>query len=81
MVVDAAVEDDREAERVVAHRLRAGLGEVDDGQPPVDHPGGAVEPDAVAVGPARGERGVHALERRAVGSLVPPQLDAEAAHG
>ena len=67
VVVDAAVEDDREAERVVAHRLRAELGEVDDRQPPVHHPGAAVEPDALAVGPARGERRVHALERRPVG--------------
>ena len=43
-------------------------------------PARAVEPDALAVGPARGERRVHALQRRPVGRRVTPQLDAEAAH-
>ena len=35
VVVDAAVEDDRQPELGVDHRLRAALGEVDDPQPPV----------------------------------------------
>ncbi len=81
MVVDAAVERDREAERLVAHRLRSALRQVDDRQPPVHEPGVAVEPQAVAVGAARRERRAHPLERRAVGAPSGADLEAEAAHG
>src|SRR3954468_18440675 len=44
VVVDAAVEDDGQPERLVAHRLRAPLGEVDDGEAAVDHPDAPVHP-------------------------------------
>ena len=64
----------------VAHRLRAELGEVDDRQPPVHHPDAAVDPHARPVGPARRQRGAHALERVTVRRAVAPDLDAEAAH-
>jgi hypothetical protein len=44
VVVDDPVEDDRQPERVIGHRLRAALGQIDDRQPPVGEPGLAVEP-------------------------------------
>ena len=79
VVVDAAVEDDRQPERLVAHRLRATLAEVDDRQPPVDHadavrPRGRTRPARAAASPRR------SAPRVAIHPAVAPDLDAEAAH-
>ncbi len=76
VVVDDPVEDDRQSERRVDHRLRAALGEVDDRQPPVGEAGAAVEPQAVAVGPARRQRLAHPQQRGAVGR--PPRRSSPA---
>jgi hypothetical protein len=80
VVVDAAVEGDGEAERLIAHGLTAALGEVDDRQAAVHESGAATQPQPRAVGPPRGQRGAHALERLAIGAPAGAQLDAEAAH-
>ena len=66
VVVDLAVVGDHVAPVGGVHRLLA-VGDVDDGQPPVREPAGAVGHDAVAVGPAVLLAGVHALEERRVG--------------
>ena len=55
VVVDAAVEDDGEAELRVDHRLGAALGEVDDLQPPVRQPDAVLRPGPGPSGP-RGAR-------------------------
>ncbi len=65
---------------VVAHRLGAALGEVDDRQPPVHEPGVPVQPEAGAVRAARGEGRAHPLERVALRARAGAQLEAEAAH-
>src|SRR4051812_9435190 len=75
VVVDAAVEDDRQL--AVAHRLRAQFGQIDDRQSLVDHADTVAQPEPGAVRPARRQHGAHALERVAVDA---PQLHAEAAH-
>ncbi len=81
VVVDAAVEDDRQAPVVIHHRLGAGLGEVDDLQPPVDEADPPGDPAAVAIGPARSQGRRHALERGQVRRRPRAgDLPAEAAH-
>jgi hypothetical protein len=80
VVVDAAVEVHREAEPVVDHGLGAALGEVDDREPPVDEAGAALDPQALAVGPARRDRRAHPLERGAIRRPGAPHLAGESAH-
>ena len=63
VVVDLAVVGDRVPPVGGVHRLLA-VGDVDDRQPPVREPAGAVGDDAVAVRPAVLLAGVHALEER-----------------
>ena len=64
VVVDAAVEHQRQAEHRVAHRLRRALRQVDDLEPPVAERDAPARDHALAVRAAGGHRGVHALQRR-----------------
>lgn len=51
VVVDAAIEADRDAEFVGVHRLTAAVGQVDDAQPPVPQHDPAAVPVPVAIRP------------------------------
>src|ERR1051326_628273 len=71
IVVDLAVEDDRE--RAVVHRLRTGGGEIDDRQAPMSESGAAIvlQPDAFGIGTAR----AHALARHdELGAINVPRI-------
>ena len=80
VVVDDPVEDDRQPERVVDHRLRAALGQVDDREPPVGEPGAPVQPQPRPVRPARRQHLAHPRQRLPVRRRVAPQLTGDAAH-
>ena len=77
VVVDLAVVGDRVPPVRGVHRLLA-VRDVDDRQPTVREPAGAVGHDAVAVGPPVLLAGVHALEERRVG--VESVVAGDAAH-
>ena len=68
VIVDLAVEGDGERAVGAVHRLRAALGKIDDGEPPVGEADPAVgrQPVAAAVGAARRHAGVHAPELGAI---------------
>src|SRR3546814_10011625 len=81
VVVDAAVEGDRQPHVGVDHRLRRGLGEVDDLQPAVPQGDLAVLPEARAVRASPPPRVGHRSDRRDVRRLlVRSDLSAESAH-
>ncbi len=67
VVINGAIENQREPEARVDQRLVRTVGEVDDGQAPVAEGERAVHVAAGVVGPARGEHRAHALHRRRVG--------------
>ena len=77
VVVDAAVEDDRQPELGVDHRLRAALGEVDDPQPAMTEGDGAVRPGARRrpghAAPARRPSGPPARCRPGRRTTAPPR--------
>src|SRR5262245_27107955 len=86
MVVDLAVESDCEAPALAAHRLRAGLRQLENGQPamPERNARGRVDPDPARIGPAmrkplRHARG-HAGQHFALAAAGPEQA-CYAAHG
>src|SRR4029453_17572693 len=82
IVVDAAVEDQGEPELLVGHRLPAGLGEIDDLQPPVPEPARAVGPEAFAVRTAGLQTRQHAPDGLTVRrATVEPQFAADSTHG
>ena len=83
VVVDAAVEDDGEAQLGVDHRLVAPAGQVDDGQAAVAEGDGAAEPTGPAPsGPRRAIAAAHAADGLDVGRpAVEAELAADAAHG
>ena len=68
VIVDLAVEGDGVAAAGAVHRLRAGLAQVDDGEPLMGEPRAPVggKPQAVAVGAARRHAVVDALELGAI---------------
>ena len=81
VVVDAAVEHRDQPQRRVHHRLGAGRGEVDDGQPPVRERDRAVVPQPVPVRAARLHHRRDARHRVDVGrAAVEPDLTAHSAH-
>jgi hypothetical protein len=81
VVVYAAVEDHREAQFVVGHRLLTGLGQVDDLQPPVPEGHRPVLPEALAVRTARLQARQHRPDGVAVRrTSVEPQLAADSTH-
>ncbi len=67
IVVDAAVEDDGQAERRVDHRLAGLFRQVDDLQPPVPEGDAPLRDDAAAVGAARRKRFCHPCHGRRIG--------------
>ena len=81
VVVDAAVEDQRQPEVAVDHRLRAARGQVDDRQPPVPERDRPVRDDAVGVGAARRHGIGHPGHGGDVGRpTVEADLSADTAH-
>ncbi len=82
VVVDRAVENQRQSGRGIHHRLARMVGQVDDRQPPMAEGHGTFLPEAGAIRAAPREPRVHALNggpvwRRAVES----QFTRDAAHG
>ena len=77
VVVDAAVEDDGEAERLVDHRLRAARRQVDDREPPVREPDRPVDPDALRR-PARAGRSTACMRASAARSGAPSRRSSPA---
>ena len=82
VVVDLAVERDPDGAVLVAHRLRAGRGEIDDGQAAMTEGDGAVDVHAGAVGSAVRNDLRHARDQIAVGGPgeIAVQEAADAAH-
>ena len=81
VVVDAAVEHGDQAQLGVHHRLGAGLGQVDDGQPAMGQRDRAVVPQAVPVGSAGLHHRGDAIDGRDVGGPpVEPELATQPAH-
>jgi len=82
IVVDAAVERDREAEFAVAHRLRGLLREVDDLQPSVAEAGAVADQHATAVGAAGDHHPHHGRDGFGRGfAAIEAEIAADAAHG
>ena len=81
VVVDAAVEDDREAEVGVHHGLAPRGGQVDDAQAAVAERRGSLGPQAARVGPPVAHGRGHAVDGRDVGRPIPAQLARDPAHG
>ena len=81
VVVDAAVEDDGQAQLGIDHGLGAGRREVDDGEPPMGQGHRARRPDPRAVRPSGGQPVRAAPERGQVGrSAVEAALTDDSAH-
>ncbi len=82
VVVDAAVEDGRQAGGGIDDGLPAGGRQVDDPQPSVTESDGTVRPHAAAVGPAVTHRGGHPFHRGDIGARrVSSELPSQSAHG
>ena len=80
VVVDDPVEDDRQPERLVDHRLRAALGQVDDREPPVREPARRRRARARRRRARAARARAHAQQRVAVRRRAAPQLTGDAAH-
>ena len=81
VVVDGAVEHQRDAAGGVEHRLPRVLRQIDDRQPPVPQPHRPIGVLALGIGPAPRQLGQHAIHRRRVGRLVvEPEFTCYAAH-
>src|SRR5690606_31101692 len=89
VVVQAAVERDRQAERRIAHRLLRMLGQVDDAQPAMRQCDVALLEGSGAIGPACAHRSAHAHDGLDVGRgkgsaggfRSEPRFACESAHG
>ena len=82
VVVDRAVEDQRQAEFGIDHRLARAFGQIDDRQAAVAEGGRAIGPLARGVGPAPRQTRVHALDDGRIGpAAVESQFTCDAAHG
>lgn len=80
VVVDAAVEREREAVFLGDHRLGAGVTHVDDAQPPVHESDARAQPRALAVGAARLEHAAHLRQRPFVDWQPSCDLSGKATH-
>ena len=81
VVIDAAVEHERQAELGIDHRLLAALGQVDDLEPPVAERHAPARHDAFRVRPARGHGAGHGTQRLYRGRrAVERDLAAQTAH-
>ena len=81
IVVDAAVEHQRQTQSGVDHGLCTSAGQIDDLQSPVSEGHVAVEVGTLAVGSAGGHRLGHGCDGREIGRLAAPgDLPADAAH-
>ena len=82
IVVDGAVEDQRQSQFLVHHRLVGALGEVDHRQAPVPEAQGTVAVAAAVVGTAGAQLFGHGGHCRQIGGpAVESQFSANAAHG
>src|SRR6185295_8485227 len=79
IVVDLAVEHDRDLSSLVEYRLLP-AGQVDDGEPPHREADAALVQMAIAIGAATTNRGVHALEQAPGKRLPDGDESADAAH-
>src|SRR5690606_41188585 len=81
VVVDGAVEDHREAQRRIDHRLARGLAQIHDLQPAVPHGHRAGAMEAARIGAARGEVLSDAFDRPQVGgSIIETKFSSYATH-
>src|SRR5690606_11843061 len=81
VVVDSAVEDHREAQRRIDHRLARGLAQIHDLQPAVPHGHRAGAMEAARIGAARGEVLSDAFDRPQVGgSIIETKFSSYATH-
>src|SRR5581483_1258765 len=80
VIVDAAVESDRETELRIDHRLLGGGSKIDNAEPAMPERGAILCKRAAGIRPARPHRFSHCAERTAGRTAVKSHLAANAAH-
>src|ERR1700731_3697087 len=74
MIIDLTVERDRQPPAIAAHRLRAGLRQLDDGEPPVSESNASrsIGPETGSIGTTMHQRLCHVPRNGREAALIAP---------